>query len=190
MICFAYLSGSLSSAIIVSKLFHLPDPRLFGSKNPGATNIYRLGGRLPAVLVLVFDVFKGLMPVYLAYWWDLPVVALGLVGISACLGHSFPLYFRFKGGKAVATAFGTLLPIGFTLATALIATWVLVVFITGYSSLGAIVATLLAPVFTYFIKPTYVPAVCMLSVLVIVRHHRNIARILAKEEPTIWQKRK
>jgi glycerol-3-phosphate acyltransferase PlsY len=190
MICIAYLSGSLSSAIIISRLFHLPDPRLFGSQNPGATNIYRLGGRFPAVFVLFFDILKGLVPVYLAYWWNLPVLVLGLVGIAACLGHSFPLYFGFKGGKAVATAFGALLPIGLPLAGALIASWLCVVFVTGYSSLGAIVATFMAPVFTYFLKPEYTPAVCMLSGLIIIRHHKNIVRLIQKEEPTIWQKKR
>ena len=190
MICLAYLSGSLSSAVIVSRLFHLPDPRLFGSKNPGATNILRLGGRFPAALVLGFDIFKGLAPVYLSYWWDLPVIVLGLFAMSACLGHSFPLYFGFKGGKAVATAFGALLPIGLGLAGAMIATWVTVVFLTGYSSLGAITATLLAPVFTYFIKPEYTLAVIMLSGFILLRHRHNIVRLLTREEPTIWQKKK
>lgn len=102
MICVAYLFGSLSSAVVICKAFSLPDPRTAGSKNPGATNVYRIGGRIPALLVLVMDILKGTIPVYSSYFLGLDPVLLGLVAIAACLGHIFPLYFGFKGGKAVA----------------------------------------------------------------------------------------
>jgi glycerol-3-phosphate acyltransferase PlsY len=186
MICIAYLAGSLSSAVIVCSIFILPDPRVTGSKNPGATNVYRIGGRFPAFLVLFFDILKGLLPVYCSYWWGHNPVELGLVAIAACLGHSFPLYFGFKGGKAVATAFGAMLPIGFGIAGALIATWAVTVFITGYSSLGAIVVTLLAPLYTYLAKPEYTVSVTMLCALVLIRHHSNIKRLFQGEESRLF----
>ena len=145
MLVLAYLLGSISSAILVSRLFKLPDPRSNGSNNPGATNVYRLGGAVPACLVLVFDILKGTIPVWGAYFLQLEPLMLGLIGVAACLGHMFPVFFHFKGGKAVATAFGTLLPIGLLLGGLLISTWVAVVAITRYSSLGALVAVSLAP---------------------------------------------
>ncbi|RDV28051.1 glycerol-3-phosphate 1-O-acyltransferase PlsY [Alteromonas aestuariivivens] len=189
MIAVAYLCGSLSSAIVICRLFRLPDPRTTGSGNPGATNVYRSGGRIPAALVLVMDILKGTVPVYVSYWMGLDPVALGFIAIAACVGHIFPLYFGFKGGKAVATAFGTLLPIGFSLAGLLILTWLTVVFIWGYSSLAAIVAVCLAPIFTWFIKPIYTFPVAMLAILIVARHRANILRLIKGEESKIWDKR-
>ena len=186
MIGVAYLCGSLSSAIIVCRLFGLPDPRTSGSNNPGATNVYRLGGRIPAVLVLIADILKGTIPVYTSYFLDFSPLFLGMVAIAACLGHIFPLYFGFTGGKAVATAFGAMLPIGLDLAGMLIATWILVVFVSGYSSLGAILAVALAPLFTWFIKPIYTFPVAMLSILIIFRHRENIQRLLSGKEGKVW----
>lgn len=188
MICVAYLFGSLSSAVVICKAFSLPDPRTAGSKNPGATNVYRIGGRIPALLVLVMDILKGTIPVYSSYFLGLDPVLLGLVAIAACLGHIFPLYFGFKGGKAVATAFGAMLPIGLDLAGLLILSWVIVVFLTGYSSLGALVAVGLAPLFTWLIKPLYTVPVIMLSLLIILRHRDNIKRLVSRSEGKIWDK--
>ena len=188
MIGIAYLAGSLSSAVLICRVYQLPDPRTTGSGNPGATNVFRLGGRVPAILVLVMDILKGTVPVYSAYWMGIEPIALGFIGVAACLGHIFPLYFGFKGGKAVATAFGVLLPIGFQLAGLLIATWLLVVFIWGYASLAAIVAVSLAPLFTWFIKPMYTIPVCMLSVLIIFRHKDNILRLVKGTESKVWDK--
>ncbi len=190
MIGVAYLCGSLSSAIIVCRLFGLPDPRTSGSNNPGATNVYRLGGRIPAVLVLIADILKGTIPVYTSYFLDFSPLFLGMVAIAACLGHIFPLYFGFTGGKAVATAFGAMLPIGLDLAGMLITTWILVVFVSGYSSLGAILAVALAPLFTWFIKPIYTFPVAMLSILIIFRHRENIQRLLSGKEGKVWAKGK
>ncbi|AMJ93454.1 glycerol-3-phosphate acyltransferase [Alteromonas stellipolaris] len=188
MICVAYLFGSLSSAVVVCKAFSLPDPRTAGSKNPGATNVYRIGGRIPALLVLVMDILKGTIPVYSSYFLGLEPLLLGLIAIAACLGHIYPLYFGFKGGKAVATAFGAMLPIGLDLAGLLILSWVIVVFLTGYSSLGALVAVSLAPLFTWLIKPLYTVPVLMLSVLIIIRHRENISRLMRRSEGKIWDK--
>lgn len=190
MLASAYLAGSISSAILVSKLFYLPNPRLHGSGNPGATNILRLGGRFPAVLVLIFDILKGTLPVWLSYYLGFSPLLLGLVAVMACLGHIFPLYFGFKGGKAVATAFGAMLPIGIELAGALIACWILLVFATGYSSVAAIAAVSLSPLLTYFIKPEYTLPVTMLAGLIVLRHKDNIIRLFRGEESKIWEKGK
>jgi len=188
MVAVAYLFGSLSSAVVISRAFGLPDPRTAGSKNPGATNVYRLGGRIPALLVLVMDILKGTIPVYGSYFLGIEPILLGVIAIAACLGHIFPLYFGFKGGKAVATAFGAMLPIGLDLAGLLILSWIVVVFLTGYSSLGALIAVSLAPLFTFLIKPLYTIPVAMLSLLIILRHKDNIARLLAGNESKIWDK--
>ena len=190
MTAVAYLFGSLSSAVVISQLFGLPDPRTAGSKNPGATNVYRLGGRIPALLVLVMDILKGTIPVYGSYFLGIEPIMLGVIAIFACLGHIFPLYFGFKGGKAVATAFGAMLPIGLDLAGLLILSWVVVVFLTGYSSLGALIAVSLAPLFTFLIKPLYTVPVAMLSLLIILRHKDNITRLLAGNESKVWDKGK
>jgi glycerol-3-phosphate acyltransferase PlsY len=190
LIAVGYLFGSLSSAVVISQLFGLPDPRTAGSKNPGATNVYRLGGRVPALLVLVMDILKGTIPVYGSYFLGIEPIMLGVIAIFACLGHIFPLYFGFKGGKAVATAFGAMLPIGLDLAGLLILSWVVVVFLTGYSSLGALIAVSLAPLFTFLIKPLYTVPVAMLSLLIILRHKDNIARLLAGNESKVWDKGK
>lgn len=184
----AYLLGSLSSAVIISRLWGLPDPRHAGSNNPGATNVLRLGGRFPAALVLILDILKGTIPVYGSYFLGIEPLFLGMIAIAACLGHIFPLYFHFQGGKAVATAFGAMLPIGLDLAGLLILTWCAVVFVSGYSSLGALVAVGLAPLFTWFIKPLYTLPVAMLSVLIILRHRGNIVRLLTHQESKIWEK--
>jgi len=184
----AYLLGSISSAILVSRLFKLPDPRTHGSNNPGATNVYRLGGSLPACLVLVFDILKGTIPVWGAYFLKLEPLELGLIAVAACLGHMYPLFFSFKGGKAVATAFGSLLPIGLSLGGLLIGTWLLIVAITRYSSLAALVAVTLAPLYTWWIKPLYTLPVTFITLLIIIRHRTNIVRLFKGEEPKVGTK--
>lgn len=190
MMLAAYLLGSVSSAVLVSKLFRLPDPRLHGSGNPGATNVLRLGGKLPAILVLLFDILKGTIPVWGSYFLQIEPLYLGLIAIFACLGHIFPLFFGFKGGKAVATAFGAMMPIGLDLAGLLIASWLIIVALSGYSSLAAILTVTLAPLFTWFIKPLYTIPVLMLSILIIVRHRENIVRLWRGKESKVWDKSK
>jgi len=188
MFVLAYLLGSISSAILVSRLFKLPDPRTNGSNNPGATNVYRLGGALPACLVLIFDILKGTIPVWGAYFLKLEPLELGLVAVAACLGHMYPLFFSFKGGKAVATAFGSLLPIGLSLGGLLIGTWLIIVAITRYSSLAALVAVTLAPLYTWWIKPLYTLPVTFITLLIIIRHRTNIVRLFKGEEPKVGTK--
>jgi len=190
MMIAAYLCGSVSSAVIVSKLFRLPDPRQHGSGNPGATNVLRLGGTTPAVLVLVFDVLKGTIPVWGSYFLGIVAFYLGMIAICACLGHIYPLFFGFQGGKAVATAFGTMMPIGLDLAGLLIAAWIILVGATGYSSFAAVVTVSLAPIFTWFIKPLYTIPVSMLSILIVFRHRQNILRLWQGKESKVWDKTK
>jgi len=184
MIC-AYLLGGLNGAILLCRIKGWPDPRSQGSKNPGATNILRLHHAQAASAVLIFDLLKGTLPVYLAYFIGYSPVLIGLIGITACLGHIFPLYFQFKGGKAVATGLGTLLPLGMDMTGLVILTWLLSVALTGYASLAAIISAIAAPFFIAQIKPEYTIAVVMLSLLIIIRHASNIRRLLAGKEKKI-----
>ena len=188
MIIAAYLIGSISSAILVCKFLGLPDPRTTGSKTPGATNVLRMSNKLTAATVLFLDILKGTIPVWGAYFLKVEPMYLGVVGVAACLGHMYPIFFEFKGGKAVATALGTLLPIGLTLGGLLILTWVLVVKFSKYSSLAAIVTVSIAPVFVFFLKPLYVYPTLMLSALIIFRHRENIKRLLNGTENKVTHK--
>lgn len=185
----AYLLGSISSAILVCKLFNLPDPRSKGSKNPGATNVYRIGGKSAAIIVLVFDILKGAIPVWGAYFLQVEPLHLGIIAIATCLGHMFPIFFHFKGGKAVATAFGVLLPMGLDLGGLLVLTWLSVAKLSRYSSLAAIVAVSLAPFYTWLLKPIYTVPTVMLSALIIIRHKDNIIRLIKGIEPKISDKK-
>jgi len=184
----AYILGSISSAILVCRLFSLGDPRQQGSGNPGATNVLRIGGKFPAALVLIFDILKGTVPVWASYYLGLEPINLAFVAVFACLGHMFPLFFDFSGGKAVATAFGAILPLGLDLATMLILAWGVVATISNYSSLAAIVSVSLAPLFTWLVKPDYAMPVTILSVLILLRHKDNIIRLLKGHESKINRK--
>ncbi|PSV19199.1 glycerol-3-phosphate acyltransferase [Photobacterium leiognathi subsp. mandapamensis] len=188
MIIAAYLLGSISSAVLISRLYCLPDPRKSGSGNPGATNVLRLGGKSAAAMVLVADILKGMLPVWISYFLGINPFLLGIIGIAACLGHIYPLFFHFQGGKGVATALGALAPIGWDLSGMLIGTWIVALAITGYSSAASLIAALLAPMLTWLVKPEYTMPVSMLSCLIIFRHHENIRRLLDGEETKIWDK--
>ena len=185
LVILAYLVGSISSAILLCKLLSLPDPRSAGSNNPGATNVLRISNKFVAAAVLIFDILKGTLPVWGGYFLGLEPMYLGVIAVAACLGHMYPIFFNFKGGKAVATAFGVLLPIGLDLGGLLILTWLLVAKLTRYSSLAAIVTVSMAPLYTWLLKPIYVYPVLMLSTLIIFRHKGNIVRLLQREEPKI-----
>lgn len=188
MIILAYIVGSISSAILICKLLGLPDPRTTGSKNPGATNVLRISNKFAAATVLFFDILKGALPVWGAYFLGIEPWVLGVIGVASCLGHMYPLFFDFKGGKAVATALGVLLPMGLGLGAVLVITWLLVAKLTKYSSLAAIVTVSLAPLYTWLFKPLYVYPVLMLSMLIIFRHKDNIVRLLKGEEDKILTK--
>ncbi|SPP32184.1 putative glycerol-3-phosphate acyltransferase [Arsenophonus endosymbiont of Aleurodicus floccissimus] len=190
MIIFAYLCGSISSAVLICRLIGLPDPRRHGSENPGATNVLRIGGKAAALAVLICDILKGMIPVWLAYYLNIPPFYLGIIAIAACLGHIYPIFFRFKGGKGVATAFGSIVAIGWGLSSVVAGTWLLTVLLSGYSSLGAIVTALLAPFYVWWFKPEFTFPVAMLSCLTLFRHHDNIQRLWRGQESRIWQKMK
>jgi len=190
MIIFAYLCGSISSAILVCKLAGLPDPRTSGSGNPGATNVLRIGGKAAAAAVLIFDVAKGMLPVWIAFLLHVAPIYLGLTAIAACLGHIYPVFFHFRGGKGVATAFGAIAPIGWDLTGLMTGTWLLTVLLSGYSSLGAIISALIAPFYVWWFKPQFTFPVSMLSCLILLRHHDNIQRLWRGQENRVWKRKK
>lgn len=189
MIIFAYLLGSISSAVLICRVLRLPDPRGVGSHNPGATNVLRIGGKKAAVAVLLCDMLKGTIPVWGGYFLNIDPIILGVIAIAACLGHMYPLFFHFKGGKGVATALGAIAPIGLDLTGMIIATWISVAFLFRYSSLAAIVTVLLAPFYTWMVKPQYTLPVAMLCCLIIFRHHQNIKRLFEGTEPKVGEKK-
>lgn len=182
MILSAYLIGSFSSAVIVCRLFGLDDPRFRGSGNPGTTNVYRLGGWPPATITLLLDVLKGMLPVWGSYYLGLDPMILAVVAMAACLGHIYPLYFDFKGGKAVATALGAMFPIAWEMALLLIVTWIVVFFVTRVSSLAALITVSLAPIYALIIKPQYTVPALMLAALIVWRHRTNIIRLWRGDE--------
>ncbi|GLT15120.1 glycerol-3-phosphate 1-O-acyltransferase PlsY [Vibrio algivorus] len=189
LIILAYLLGSISSAVLISRMCQLPDPRLQGSKNPGATNVLRVGGKWAALGVLLCDILKGMLPVWGSYYLGIEPLILGFIGVAACLGHIYPIFFHFKGGKGVATAVGTMAPIGFDLTGMVMATWLITFFFSRYSSLAAIVTSLLAPFYTWLVKPQYTIPVAMLSCLIIFRHYQNIKRLIDGSEPKMDKKK-
>lgn len=188
MLIVAYLLGSLSGARIVSKIMRLPNPSDYGSHNPGATNMLRVNGKFPAFCVLIFDMLKGLLPVYFSYRLGITPFYLGIVAIAACLGHIYPCFFHFRGGKGVATALGSLIMIGVDFTSLFIATWLISVLLTGYASIGAIISFLFAPLFVWFIRPDLTMPVAMLSCLIIIKHSSNIARLCKGQESKIFNK--
>lgn len=185
MILSAYLIGSCASAILVARLFGLPDPRSSGSNNPGATNVFRLGGRIPAIIVFMFDLLKGTVMVYGAYRLGIEPFWLGVIGIAVCLGHMYPIFYGFSGGKGVATAFGCLFPLGLPVSLSLLAVWLITYRLFRFSSLAALVTVCFAPITCYWFKPEYTLAVSMLAALIVWRHHANIARLLQGSEPKV-----
>lgn len=189
MIVSAYLAGSVSSAVLVCRMRGLPDPRSQGSGNPGATNVLRIGGASSAAMVLFFDMLKGALPTYIAYLMRIDAIALGVIAIAACLGHIYPIFFSFKGGKGVATAFGAMAPIGDDLAICLMASWIVLLLISRYSSLAAIITALLAPLYTWWLDDRFTIPVAMLSTLIIIRHKDNIQRLLKGEESKVLRKK-
>lgn len=189
-----YLIGSLSFAVIVSRGLGLADPRTYGSGNPGATNVLRSGSRKAAILTLLLDALKGYLPV-LAVALVGPRFGLGvgtqaLVGLAAFLGHLWPVFFRFKGGKGVATAAGVLLALNPLLGAATLATWLIVAWFFRYSSLASVVAAIFAPFYQLLIwgAGPLAFAVALMSLLLVWRHGGNISKLLAGTESRIGQK--
>lgn len=196
----AYLIGSLSFAVIVSKAFGLNDPRTYGSGNPGATNVLRSGSKKAAAVTLLLDALKGFVPVLLVKvfgpQFGLEEGTLALVAIAAFLGHLFPVFFQFKGGKGVATALGVLLGISGWLGLLVLLTWLAVAVISRYSSLSALIASIAAPVYYVLLdgslwtaeKPLLLAIIAM-SALLLWRHAQNIGRLLKGQESKIGSKK-
>ena len=196
----AYLIGSLSFAVIVSSVMGLNDPRTYGSGNPGATNVLRSGSKAAAALTLLLDAVKGLVPVLLVKYcgpeYGLYDGSLALVAIAAFVGHLFPVFFKFKGGKGVATALGVLLGISGWLGLLVLVTWLVVALVTRYSSLSALIAAVLAPVYYVLLggslwaynKPVLLSVIAM-SALLLWRHAENISRLLKGQESKIGSKK-
>jgi glycerol-3-phosphate acyltransferase PlsY len=181
----AYLIGSISFGIIFSKLFSLPDPRTVGSGNIGATNIARSGKKLPAILTLLGDALKGWLPVWLALQSDMLMWVVASVGLAVFFGHLYPIYHKFKGGKGVATALGVMLAVSGWLALACLITWGVVFAISRISSLSAIVAAALSPLFAaWLLLPykDYVLMVLVMAVMLVWRHKTNIQKLMAGTE--------
>jgi len=188
---FGYLLGSLSTAIITCKLMGLPDPRTTGSNNPGATNVLRSGGKKAAAITLIGDMLKGVIPVLLVVLLDASSIAIAITGLCAFLGHVFPVYYKFKGGKGVATLLGVLLGTSWMAGLGSIAVWLLVAFGLKYSSLAALVAALFAPVqIWYFTGSTEMAAsTALMSLILFWRHKSNVQNLLAGKENKIGAKR-
>lgn len=190
-IVIAYLCGSLSSAIIVCKLLNLSDPRIEGSGNPGTANVLRIGGKKAAILVLFGDAFKGFIPVIVARIFNIEGIALGLVALAAVIGHIYPIFFGFKGGKGVATFLGTSLALSPIVGVAFILTWVIAAFLFHYASFASLLSSTLSIIYILVLgKSAYLIPVLAIVALIIWKHIANIQRLFAGTETKISFKTK
>lgn len=196
----AYLLGSLAFAVLVSRAMGLADPRTFGSKNPGATNVLRSGSKAAAVVTLLLDAFKGLVPVLLVKLlgkpYGLEEGTLALVGLAAFLGHLYPVFFRFQGGKGVATFIGVVFGIDWLLGVATGLTWLIIAFFFRYSSLASLVSAAFAPAYylladrvAWYAEKPVVLALCAMALLLAWRHRENIRRLLEGKESRLGAKK-
>ena len=183
----SYLIGSISSAVIICKALGVPDPRTQGSKNPGATNVLRLGGKKIAAFVLFFDGLKGAVPVFIGEYYGFGLIALTLTALCVFLGHIFPVFFRFRGGKGVATYLGGHIAINLLAGLIFSLIWLLVAKVLKISSLAALIATALSPFYFYLIignlKSTLI--IGLISLLIFYTHRDNIKRLINKDEDVI-----
>ena len=197
----AYLIGSLSFAVIVSRAMGLNDPRTYGSGNPGATNVLRSGSKAAAAVTLLLDAAKGWLPVALVQWFGsrfgMGDGTVAMVALAAFLGHLYPVFFRFKGGKGVATALGVLLGISVWLGLAVALTWLIIAVFFRYSSLAALVASVFAPVYyllcsgvVWYAETPIAAAIVAMAALLIWRHRENIQRLLAGTESKLGARKK
>ena len=186
---FSYLIGSISSAIIICKVANLPDPRMEGSKNPGATNVLRIGGKRLAALVLFFDGLKGALPVILGNHLGLSLIELTIILLFSFLGHVFPIYYGFKGGKGVATYLGGLISLNFFVGLTFSIIWLIVVKVIKVSSIAALTATLLSPIYFYLIIASHnfqaTLVIFLINLFIYFTHRANIKRIMHGDEKVI-----
>ncbi|AOB31637.1 glycerol-3-phosphate acyltransferase [Bordetella sp. H567] len=201
LILLAYLIGSIPFAVVVSRLMGMQDPRTYGSGNPGATNVLRSGNKTAAALTLLGDAAKGWFAVWLVKQLGSPVGVtwnvLALSAVAVFLGHLYPVFLKFRGGKGVATALGVLFAISPWLALATVATWIIIAVFFRYSSLAAVVAAIFAPLYylfgsklAWYAEPPLLTAIVIISILLILRHRANIGRLLNGTESRIGQKKK
>jgi glycerol-3-phosphate acyltransferase PlsY len=190
LIAAAYLLGSISSAIITCRMMGLPDPRTIGSKNPGATNVLRTGSKKAAALTLFGDFLKGLLPVLIGLAFGMAPPVLALIGMAAFLGHLYPVFFGFQGGKGVATALGVILGLSWPVALAALLTWLLMAKVFKISSLSALTAAILTPLYCWLLAPQmeYIILFSVLSLLLIWRHRSNIRNLMSGAEGKIGNK--
>ena len=188
----AYLLGSLSSAIIVCRIMDLPDPRTQGSNNPGATNVLRIGGKRAAAITLLGDALKGLLPVLICHALDTSALVFALAGLAAFLGHLYPVFFGFQGGKGVATALGVQFGLSWMIGGAVAAIWLFIAKVMNISSLAALVSMSLAPliVWLFWPAPELVIMQVIITLILIWRHRTNIAKLLSGEEGKISKQTK
>ena len=182
----AYLIGSLSFGIIISKFLNLNDPRTIGSKNPVATNVLRMGNKVAAILTLLGDILKATIVVSIAILMGFNELEIMQISLAVLLGHMYPIYYRFRGGKGVATAFGILLAVNWVLALIVIFIWLVTFSIWRYSSLAAIFASLSAPILSYILNEQFFILIMnlIIATLIIFRHHSNIKNLIAGKEPS------
>lgn len=186
MIVIAYLIGSLSAAIITAKILGLPDPRGEGSRNAGATNMMRLAGKKTAAVVMAGDVLKGLIVVLIAKFVGVEGFALGLVALAAVIGHIFPVFFQFRGGKGVATLLGGTLALSFWLGLIVIIVWLIVAYLSKYSSLASLLAATISPFIALFVAHSgYFLPLILAAALIVYKHQENIQRLRSGSESKI-----
>lgn len=201
LVALCYLLGSVSFAVVVSRVMGLQDPRTFGSGNPGATNVLRTGNKTAAALTLLGDAAKGWLAVFAASqaarYVDLHIAVVAACAVAVFLGHVYPVFLKFKGGKGVATALGVLLAINPWLALATVGTWLIVAYVTRYSSLASIIAAIFAPLYyllggnvAWKLDPAIALAIVIISVVLLFRHQANISRLMTGKESRIGSKKK
>ncbi len=187
LVVLAYLMGSICSAVIVCSACSLPDPRTEGSKNPGATNVLRIAGKQYAALVMAADLLKGTIPVLIAKILGADPITIGFTALAAVIGHMYPVFFEFKGGKGVATAIGALLGFQFLVGVLVAATWLAVAKFSRYSSLASITAIGFAPFYSLLLiqRLDIFPPIFIMALLILYKHKENIIRLIDKKEPKI-----
>ena len=192
LIPLSYVIGSINSSIIFSKIYKLPDPRDYGSKNPGATNILRSGNKFLALTILSFDILKGFLPVFIAYYFIEDKLYIQIIGLVAVVGHIFPIFYNFKGGKGVATALGAILGFDSILGLICLLTWLITAFLFRYSALSAIVSFTFLPVYTWlsYENLAITSIYLFLTIVVIYKHKKNIKNLLNNKETKIGSKYK
>ena len=186
----SYLIGSISCSILTARAMNLPDPRTLGSGNPGATNMLRTGSKRAAAITLFGDLLKGLIPLLIARWFNFDIDMLCFIGLAAIIGHMYPIYYRFAGGKGVATTLGVLIGVAWQLALVWIALWILTAKLSGYSSLAALTATVILPIAAYLLGlPNIITITCIIiAIFVTWRHRSNIQNLIAGKESRIKNK--